>query len=116
MVLRMKNFDLFGFHWKMWVLGGGGFTKNQCRGGFPKKGGGAWTVCRFKGGGITRKRVVFLRGVDTPMHTNYDDVAYFEILGFTKAQKSRYLENKTIFFLQIKKFINYTSRATLLQK
>ena len=50
------------------------------------------------------------------MHTNYDDVAYFEILGFTKAQKSRYLENKTIFFLQIKKFINYTSRATLLQK
>ena len=29
--------------------------------------------------------------------------------------KSRYLENKT-FFLQIKKFINYTSRATLWQK
>ena len=34
----------------------------------------------------------------------------------TKAQKSRYLENKTFFLLQIKKFINYTSRATLLQK
>ena len=34
---------------------------------------------------------------------------------FTKTQKSRYLENET-FFLQIKKFINYTSRATLLQK
>ena len=34
---------------------------------------------------------------------------------FTKTQKSRYLENKT-FFLQIKKFINYTSRATLRQK
>ena len=33
--------------------------------------------------------------------------------GFTKTQKSRYLENKTLFFLQIKKFINYTSRATL---
>ena len=28
---------------------------------------------------------------------------------FTKAQKSRYLENETWFFLQIKKFINYTS-------
>ena len=34
---------------------------------------------------------------------------------FTKTQKSRYLENET-FFLQIKKFINYTSKATLLQK
>ena len=32
--------------------------------------------------------------------------------GFTKTQKSQYLENKT-FFLQIKKFINYTSRAAL---
>ena len=35
---------------------------------------------------------------------------------FAKTQKSRYLENKTLLFLQIKKFINYTSRATLLQK
>ena len=33
----------------------------------------------------------------------------------TKTQKSRYLKNKT-FFLQIKKFINFTLRATLLQK
>ena len=33
--------------------------------------------------------------------------------GFTKTQKSRYLENETLFFLQIKKFINYTSSATL---
>ena len=35
---------------------------------------------------------------------------------FTKIQKSRYLENETFFFFQIKKFINYTSRATLCQK
>ena len=34
-------------------------------------------------------------------------------VGFTKTQKPRYLENKTLFFLQIKKFINYTSMATL---
>ena len=27
-----------------------------------------------------------------------------------KTQKSRYLENETLFYLQIKKFINYTSR------
>ena len=32
---------------------------------------------------------------------------------FTKTQKSRYLENETLFFLQIEKFINYLSRATL---
>ena len=30
--------------------------------------------------------------------------------------KNKNLENETLFFLQIKKFINYTSRATLLQK
>ena len=34
---------------------------------------------------------------------------------FAKTQKSRSLGNKTLLFLQIKKFINYTSRATLLQ-
>ena len=38
------------------------------------------------------------------------------IVDFTKTQKSRYIENKTLFFLKIKKFINYTSRATLWQK
>ena len=35
---------------------------------------------------------------------------------FTKTQKSRYLENETLFFLQIKQWINYTSKITLLQK
>ena len=35
---------------------------------------------------------------------------------FMEAQKSRYLENETLFFLQIKKFFNYTSRATLWEK
>ena len=35
---------------------------------------------------------------------------------FKKNQKSRYLENETLFLFQIKKFINYTSRATLWQK
>ena len=37
-------------------------------------------------------------------------------LNFTKTQKSRYLEKETLLFLQIKKFNNYTSRATLWQK
>ena len=36
-----------------------------------------------------------------------------KFVNFTKTQKSRYLQNETSFFLQIKKFINYTSRATI---
>ena len=35
---------------------------------------------------------------------------------FTKTKKLWYLEKEMSFFLQIKKFINYTSRATLWQK
>ena len=35
---------------------------------------------------------------------------------FTETQKCTYLKNETWFFLQIKKIINYTSKATLLQK
>ena len=35
---------------------------------------------------------------------------------FTKTRESTYLESKTLFFLQIKKIINHTSRVTLLQK
>ena len=34
---------------------------------------------------------------------------------FTKTQKSKYLENKALFFLQIKKFINFALIATVLQ-
>ena len=33
--------------------------------------------------------------------------------GFTKTQKSQYLDNETFFFLQIKKFINCASSAAL---
>ena len=40
----------------------------------------------------------------------------FKCEDFTKTQKSKNIENETLFFLQVKKFINYTSRATLLQK
>ena len=32
---------------------------------------------------------------------------------FRKTKKSRYLENETLFFLQINKFIDYTSWDTL---
>ena len=39
-----------------------------------------------------------------------------KFVDFTKAQKSRYLENEILFFLQVKKLVSYTSGATLLQK
>ena len=37
----------------------------------------------------------------------------FKFVNFTKTQKSSYLQNEVLFFLQIRKFINYASRATL---
>ena len=39
-----------------------------------------------------------------------------QFVDFTKTQKSKHLENKTFFFLQIKNFYNYTLGATLWQK
>ena len=62
MGLRMKNFNISGFDWKIRLLGRGcGVMKNQYRwGDFLKR--GAWTVCRFTGW-------CFWWGVDTSMHT-----------------------------------------------
>ena len=39
MVLRMKHFNIFGFHWKIGLLEGG-LWKNNIEGEFRKKGGG----------------------------------------------------------------------------
>ena len=43
----MKNFNIFGVHQKIWLLGGSGSMINQYEGALPKK--GAWTVQQFKG-------------------------------------------------------------------
>ena len=51
MSLRMKNFNILGFHWKIQLLGGGGVHE---------KPGGAG---QERGGGV------FEGAVDTPMHT-----------------------------------------------
>ena len=77
MVLRMKIFNIFGFLWKIRVLGGMGSRKTNVEGG-----GGLKREGRFRqfadlsgGGGGGRKKknkgVLFLRGwgVDTQMHT-----------------------------------------------
>ena len=56
MVLRMKNVNILGVHWKIWFSGGGGFTKNQYRGGEDCLKKGALIVCQFKeGGGLGKK-------------------------------------------------------------
>ena len=39
MGLRMKDFNIFGVHWKIRFLGGGGSRKTNILGGLPKKGG-----------------------------------------------------------------------------
>ena len=40
----------------------------------------------------------------------------FEICRFHKKQKSRYLENEILVFLQVRKSLNYTTGASLWQK
>ena len=56
--------------------------------------------------------LTFFQYVAMPMVTSQ----ILKFRDFTKTQKSRYLENKTSFFLQIEKFVNYTSTTTLWQK
>ena len=56
--------------------------------------------------------LTFFQYVAMPMVTSQ----ILKFRDFTKTQKSRYLENKTLFFLQIEKFVNYTSTTTLWQK
>ena len=80
MRLRMKNLNIFGVYWKIWLLGkkGEGSRKTNIEGGMPKKGElGQFANLSGGGGGrgVGRKsKVAFLMGgrggvVDTPMHT-----------------------------------------------
>ena len=50
MGLRMKNLNILGVHGKIRVLEGQFHEKPIYRGDCLKRGGGVWTVCRFKGG------------------------------------------------------------------
>ena len=65
MGINDRNFNIMRVHWKIQVLGGGGAHKKTYiyRWDCLKKGGGAWTVCRFKRG-LGKRR----GGVETPMH------------------------------------------------
>ena len=80
------------------------------------EGGGGSLLGRFFHLGMS-KFLAGVGGLHPPSREN--PVMTSQILkseDFTKTQKSRYLKNETLFFLRIKKFINYTSRAALLQK
>ena len=73
-------------------------------------------MARFRYIVILMKSKKGLKLMEIPLCKNLcDDITKFENFGFDKIKKSRYLENET-FFLQKKNIINYTSRATLLQK
>ena len=69
----MKNFNILGVHWKIFVLGREGFhEKAKYRGGLPKKEelGGQFADLRV--GGLGKKEgvgVVFLRGGLIPQCT-----------------------------------------------
>ena len=63
MGLRMKNFNILGVHWKIWLLRGSSWKTNIERGLPKKRGLGQFEDLRG-GGGLARKRgVVPLRGV-----------------------------------------------------
>ena len=73
MGLRMKNFNIMGSSLKNSIFtGGGGFRQTNIYGGYCLNRGRAWTVSRFKEGGLGKKEgdgVFEEWGVDTLMHT-----------------------------------------------
>ena len=69
MVLRMTNFNIFGVHWKIWLLKEGSRKTNKERG-LPKKGGRLGQFADLKGRAWQeRGGGCFWAGVDTPIHT-----------------------------------------------
>ena len=82
----MKNFNILVVYWKIWLLGEGkgGTRKTNIEGGLPKKEGGLEQFADLRGAWQERGGV-FLRGVDTPMHTMET------LASFRKQQKTQKL-------------------------
>ena len=102
MVLRMKNFNIFGVHWKIRLLGG--LEKPIYRGECLKRGSLDSLLIQ---GGLGKKEWgggVVLGGVDTPMHTmiklNYTNIALLLQEATQKYQKFRLL-NKMLLSLSL---------------
>ena len=91
MVLRMKNFNIFGDHWKVRLLGGGGFLKNQYIGGIAWK-VETWAVFWFKGGLGKKEGGGVFEGVWYP-NADYDYCVPFGVI------KNRFTKIKFEFFI-----------------
>ena len=119
MVLRTKNFNILGVHWKIWLLGG--ILKNQYIGGDrPRKGG--WLV-QFVDlrGGLARKRAwCFWGGGDTPVPTMII-LSHLELLriDLPKLNSSILMKIVTIPVGQVDEFyfyMHYPIKAWLFEK
>ena len=93
MVLRMKNFDILGVHWKIQLLvgGGGGVHKKPIYRGDCWKGGGAWTVWQFKRDLARKMGMIFLKGGEGWYpNVHYESVpnAYFSYVVPKKAKQT----------------------------
>ena len=75
MLLRMKNFNIFGVHWKIRLLEG--FRKNQYSEGDCLK-RGAWTVCPFKGCLARKRGWCFWGGAGWHSNAHYENGAKYE--------------------------------------
>ena len=71
MVLRTKNFNILGIHWKIWLTFRGDLEKPIYRGRLPKEGGGELGQFADLKWGLARKRgwCFWRGGVDNPMST-----------------------------------------------
>ena len=67
MGLRMKDFNIFEVHWKIWFLEGGSQKTNRY--GWLSKKGELGKFAGVRGVLVKREHSVFEGVVDTPMHT-----------------------------------------------
>ena len=65
----MKIFNVMGVHRKIRFLGGRGHEKPIYRRKMPKKGRELQQFADLRRGFVKKRRVVFLRWFDTPVHT-----------------------------------------------
>ena len=117
MVLRTKNFNIFGVDWKIRLLGG--ILKNQyIRGDCLKR--GDWRVYWFNKGGWQERGGVFEGGIDTPMPTMII-LSQLELsrIDLAKLNSSILMETVTIPIGQVDEFyfyMHYLIKAWLFEK
>ena len=121
MVLRWKNLNILGVHWKIWLLGegGGSWWKTYIEGGLPQK--GACTVFWFKEGAWQERRGMFVRGFDPLMDTMIQKIKFLKLnyihLG---SRRACYLTNWyltfCLFFYLTDSEVSYSTMVTWVRK